>query len=318
MNRLSSLLVLCAVVLAPFSTAVADAADTVYPVAILPFAERGSDVKDLGPKVTDLMFASLAAEPSLLLVDRADIQAQLDEQELNLSGMVNPAEATQVGHLTGAKILVTGSVLQIDKSLYLIAKIIGTETSRVVGAKVRGGVRDDLGNLAEQLAEQVGKTISQQGGTLVAKPRSRDDRIADLREKLKGRKRPAVLVDIPERHVGQMTIDPAAETELMLLCRETGFTVVDPEEGREKDADVLIRGEGFSEFATRRGNLVSVKARLEVKAIDRATGELIAIDRQTSIAVDLSEQIAGKTALQQAAATLAERILPKLAKGEKK
>jgi hypothetical protein len=36
------------------------------------------------------------------------------------------------------------------------------------------------------------------------------------------------------------------------------------------------------------------------------------MDRQTAVAVDLSEQLAGKAALQEAAAVLAERMLPKL------
>ncbi len=57
---------------------------------------------------------------------------------MNLSGLANPDEATKVGHLTGAKLLVTGSVIEVDKSLYLVAKIIGTETTRVVGASVKG------------------------------------------------------------------------------------------------------------------------------------------------------------------------------------
>jgi len=61
----------------------------------------------------------------------------------------------------------------------------------------------------------------------------------------------------------------------------------------------------------RKGNLVSCRARVEIKVRDKATGQLLAVDRQTSVAVDLSEQIAGKTALQQAAAELAERVIPK-------
>ena len=106
----------------------------VYPAAILPFQERGRDAKDQGSKVTDLLFAKLSVDPGLMLVDREDIKKVLEEHELNLSGLVNPQQATKVGQLTGAKLLITGSVLQVDNSVYLIAKIIGTETSRVVGA----------------------------------------------------------------------------------------------------------------------------------------------------------------------------------------
>ncbi len=290
-------------------------APQVYPAAILPFQERGREVKDLGRKVSDLLFAHLVASPSLFLVDREDLNTVLKEQELNLSGMVNPQQATKVGQLTGAKLLITGSVLQIDNTIYLVAKVIGTETSRVLGASVKGNANGDLGDLARQLAEKIGALVDKQSDDLVAKPVSRTDRIAKLNKTLGKAKRPAVQVRIPESHIGQATIDPAAETEVVLFCTETGFPIVDPDKGTKKDVDILIKGEAFSEFATRIGNLISVKARLEVKAVDRATGKIIAVDRQTTMAVGLGEQIAAKNALQAAGAEIAERLLPKLVKG---
>jgi TolB-like protein len=285
----------------------------VYPAALLPFQERGKDTKDEGGKVTDLLFAQLAAEPSLTLVDRADIAKLLTEQEVSLSGLVNPQQATKVGQLTGAKLLITGSVLQVDNTVYLIAKIIGTETSRVVGASVKGNVRDDLGTLTAELAKEITKTVAQRADDLVAKPISREDRIAMLKKKLGDGKRPVVSVHITERHVmAVILIDPAAETEVSMFCKETGFKLIDPNDGPRKAIDVRIEGEALSELAVRVGNLISVKARLEVKAIDEATGQIVAVDRQTTVAVDLTEQIAAKTALQEAGAELAERLLPKI------
>jgi TolB-like protein len=330
-------------VLVLLASQTAPAAEKVYPAAILPFQERGSEVRGLGGQVTDLLFVNLVANPKMYLVDREDLGKILKEQELNLSGVVKPEDATKVGQLTGAKILVTGSVLQVDNKLYLVAKIIGTETTRVLGASVSGNLRDQLDGLAKQLADQVAKTIDDRAGELVAKPKTREDRLAAMKKALGDAKRPAVAIDLPERHLGGEThvggaivvdssrpvttvvvgtiragrraaIDPAAETEIALFCKECGFEVIDLKSGNKNAADILLVGEGFSEFATRQGELVSVKARLEIKAIERGTGRILAADRQTTVVVDLTEQIAGKTALQEAAADILERLLPKITK----
>ena len=292
--------------------AIAKEPPAVYPVAIFAFQERGSGVQGYGEKVGDVLFASLATKENIYLVDRADMKKVLDELELNLSGIVAPDKATRVGQFTGAKILVTGSVLEVGNSLYIVAKIIGTETSRVLGQSVKGKTNDELGPLVERLAEKVAAAIATEADKLVAKVPKREDWLKALKERIGKAKRPTVVVRVTERHIGQTALDPAAETELMLICTETGFTVIDPEKGAANQADVTITGEGFSEFATRRGNLISVKARLELKATDRATSKVLAVDRQVVVAVDLTEQIAGKNALQQAALDIAMRMLPKV------
>lgn len=291
---------------------------TVYPVAVFPFAERDRAAAELGNQVSDLLFANLVTSPEMYLVERAEIDKLFTEQELNRSGLINPGQATQIGYLTGAKILVTGSVFVVGDSLYVVAKIIGTETSRVLGASVKGAVDDELDELVEELAKNVASTITGRAKDLVAKPVTKEDRLAALVKSMGKGKRPSVWIDVSERHIGQTTYDPAAETDLMLFCKELGFEVIDRKEGNRKDADVVLTGEGFSQFASRHGNLVSVKARLEVKALDRETGKVLAVDRQTSVAVDLTEHIAGKSALQDAAVGIAERLLPKLASSGKR
>jgi TolB-like protein len=286
----------------------------VYPAAILGFQERGTEVKGLGDKASDLLFAELVANPDLFLLDREDLQKTLTEMKLNLSGVVRPDEAIQVGRLSGAKILITGSVIHVDQTIYVVAKIIGAETSRVLGASVKGDVGEKFGPLIEKLAKDVASTITDRGDQLVAEPASRDSRVAALKEKIGRGKKPLLSIEVAERHVGQAAFDPAAQTELMLLARETGFEVVDLEQGTAGAADLKVAGEGVSEFAGRVGDLISVKARVEVKVVDRQTGKVLAVDRQTAVVVDLTEQLAGKAALSEAAAKIAERLLPKLVK----
>lgn len=290
----------------------------VTPVALFAFEERGAGARDMGQKVADLLFARLAVKDELSLVERAELKKTLAEAELNLSGAVKAGEATKVGQLTGAKILVTGSVIHVDKKLILVAKIIGTETSRVVGASVDGKLTDELDALVTKLADKVAESIGQKSDELVAKVVVKADRLTALKQQLKKGARPSVMIKVGERHIGAATIDPAAQTELMLFCKELGFEVIDADEGQKVKADVIISGEGLSTFAVRRGNLMTVKARLEVKAVDRATDKVLAVDRQTVVVVDLTEALAGKSALQEAAALVAERLLPKLLKEEKK
>jgi TolB-like protein len=322
-SRIANLLATMAVVMvaAPtlaFAQGDAPTADAVelqlveYPIAILPFRERGKEVENMGGQMADLVFAKLVVDPGLFLVDREDIDKTFAEAELTLSGIVNPKEAITIGQLTGARLIVTGSVFQVDNTVYCVAKIIGTETSRVVGASVKEVVGSGLDGMSGRLSDEIIRSIRRNADALVAKPVAPGDRIAALNKSLGDAKRPTVMVSVEERHVGRPTIDPAAETELVMFCKETGFTVIDADQGSSQQAKYLIQGEGMSEFAGRHGNLASVKARLEVKVVDRATGKVVAVDRQTRVAVDLVEQIAGKTALQEAAADVAERLLPKI------
>ena len=280
-------------------------------VAIFDFESRDEAVRDLGPKVATLINANLSAEPQIITVERADLEKVLGEQELGLSGTVSQETAAKVGHLTGAKVLVTGRVFKADKELVLVAKIIGTETSRVYGELVKGQSATPITDLASELAKKISSTVTQKGETLVAKMETREDRIARLKKLVKEGKLPTVSIKIGERHFGQPVVDPAAETELGLILKECGFTLVD-EKSRER-ADVDITGDAFSAYGLRKGNLISCKARVELKA-QRRNGDIVMVDRETSVAVDIAEQTAAKTALQQAAIELAERVVPKLLK----
>jgi hypothetical protein len=123
-------------------------------------------------------------------------------------------------------------------------------------------------------------------------------------------------------------IDPAVETEVKKLLTECGFAVQDVPENELTDfargwtakdvnswprglekVDVLVAGEAFSEFAVRIGNIVSCSARAEINLVSRKDGKIVVADRITTRAADLSENIAGKKALQNAGRAMGIRLL---------
>ena len=94
-------------------------------------------------------------------------------------GSSNPRESLgrlgRIGHLTGAKVLVTGRVFKADKETILVAKIIGTETSRVYGELVKSAAKP-LTDLTTELAEKIAHTLTNKKDTLVAELKTREDR----------------------------------------------------------------------------------------------------------------------------------------------
>ena len=143
---------------------------------------------------------------------------------------------------------------------------------------------------------------------------------SDNADRLKARSRknwPAeycsLFIEIAEQHIGRRVIDPAAQSEFALMSNECGFPVFDTQQGAPVQAAILVKGRGSANSRLGMAIYSSVKARVEIKAVDRASGKVIATDRETSVGVDATEQIAAKHALQEAAATIAVRMLPKIA-----
>ena len=301
-------------------------------VAVFDFESKDKGITSLGSKVAFLITGELSSDPNLKMVEREKLDRIFDELGLSLSGIVDENEAAKIGQLSGAKILVTGRAFTVDGELVIVAKVIATETSRVKAEIVKGSISDKFTTIADEIAKRVHKVISEEGPSMVAKVVdivSPEDRLDFLRAKLKGKKLPKVSVAVIERHFGGVTVDPAVETEVIYYLKKLGFTVIsqkgdtlaswaseyfknsNTEVPKEVDKiDVLIIGEAFSEFAMRKGNLVSGKARVELQAIDCKTGRVLSIDRETNTAVDVSEQMAAKKALQGAAGNLCYRVIP--------
>lgn len=306
MKKLIQLLLVALPLLAPLHLL---AREEILTVAIFDFDSKDENVRDVGPKIALLLNAQLSTDPKIVTVERAELEKVTGEQELGLSGTVSADTASKVGHLTGAKVLITGRAFKVEKDLVIVAKIISTETSRVYAEMVQGP-QASLTDLTTKLGEKISKDISEKADSLVSHGLTSEERIEKLLKDLKSGPRASVSIRVGERHFGTPVIDPAAETELGRILSKAGFTLIS-ETSAEKPR-FEITGEAFSAVGIRKGNLISCRARIELKVIEKETGKIVFVDRQTSVGVDIAEQTSAKTALQNAAVEIAERLLPKL------
>ena len=290
-----------------------DAHTNSYSVAVLPFAADQKEFAELGQDLQTLLSAHLSSNPNLIMVERAEIDKALSEVEMSLSGTVDPNSAAKIGYITGAQILVSGRAFPVRKDLIIVAKVIGVETSRVYGETVTLPLRGSIVDASIELAEKLGTTLLERGSTLVAQVEHKEDIVTRLSGLVKGKTLPSVSVNIMEMSLNRNVLDPAAETEISYILQQLGFEIIDTEASNELP-DVEISGGAFSEFGLRKGNLVSTKGRVELKAIQREDGKVLLVDRETAVAIDLSPEIAGKNALAKSASTLTERLVPALLK----
>ncbi len=294
------------------------------PVAIFDFECKAPGNPDLGQQLGEILTARLSVQDQFTLVERKRLQDVLAELRLNLSGLAETSQSAQVGRLIGARILVFGRAFAVDRDLYIVARIVGTETSQVKAVIAKGKLESDLSLVIDQLAEKLTGGLEQWIPQLLPKGEKLETALKKLRRRLEGKALPTVAVIVSELQARGRSSDPAAATEIKKVFREAGFQVIEGDKASlEKwtqnvtlaGSDLVITGEGFSEFGGQFGGLISCSARLEVQALRRDSGQIIAVERTTRRAVDLSETIAAKTAFQSAGHELALRLAAQIARG---
>jgi hypothetical protein len=316
-------------ILSAVPTFAAPVATTEKTVAVFDYAVvRAKGIsQDSGKQVADMVSALLSQSDTIKIVERQKIEDLFREQGLSQAGFTEGKSAVRVQQLVGVEFFVSGKLFVVGKNMFLTSSVVATETGLKKTIMVKAPLPIDYDELAAEASVKIMELLAMHGDAL-AHAEKEVDTLALLKEKIEGSTFPSCAVHITERHMPRAIIDPAAQTEVLYMLQALGVRAdeyadsIDTESIEDglaevrkslKGVDVLFLGEAFSEFVSRRGDLVSCKARLELKAIDVKTHKLLAITRSDVASVDAGEALAAKKALAACAQKALLDILPKLA-----
>ena len=136
-------------------------------VAVLPLRFSGGDssLRPLGRGLAELLTTDLARSTQITVLERARIQAVLDELALQQSGQTDSATNVRAGRILRAGRLVQGSILQLGESrLRVDAAVVDVPTTRVRGVAHDSDELEQLFALEKRIAldlfDELGVTLT--------------------------------------------------------------------------------------------------------------------------------------------------------------
>ncbi len=103
-------------------------------IAVMPITVKG-DMDKYADALTDRMVSQLVNLRRFKVIERAALDKVLEEQQLQVSGVVDDQAAVQVGKVAGADAIVLTSVVQRESGGLVNVRVIDTETSETVVAR---------------------------------------------------------------------------------------------------------------------------------------------------------------------------------------
>jgi TolB-like protein len=135
-------------------------------IAVLDFQLQGEDfqTEDMGIIVAEWLITALVQEGRFDVIERRLLEKIIQEQKLTMTGIVDQKSATKLGKLLGVKVIISGSVLKLQNSLEVNARIIDVESASIIAAEsVQGSSASSLEELIGQMAKKISKDFPLEG-----------------------------------------------------------------------------------------------------------------------------------------------------------
>jgi len=126
-------------------------------LAVLPFENmNGNPDQDyLKGIISYILIEDLSGSEGILVVDRQNIDDLLEEQKLQITGLIDDASAIEAGQLLGASFMLKGSYVFLGQDIFINITLIDVETGSSRTFSQRGYQENTVHLLSEKLLKHM-------------------------------------------------------------------------------------------------------------------------------------------------------------------
>lgn len=132
-------------------------------VAVMDFTsfmmgDGGASV-NLGKAISAMLVTEFSGREGMRIVERAQLQDLIREQDLSLSGRIEEADAVEVGKMLGVQYVLHGQVTSIADNLRMDIRAVDVETSEIVSVMKKSDHTTELFSVVVDLADEFGEAL---------------------------------------------------------------------------------------------------------------------------------------------------------------
>lgn len=111
-------------------------------VAVTEFSDLEGKVTGFGKYLAEALVTRLFITGEFIVIERQLLEKVLKEQKLGLTGFFEPGSIKKIGKILGVDAIVSGTITDLGISLKVNARIISTETGRIIAVAATEIVKD--------------------------------------------------------------------------------------------------------------------------------------------------------------------------------
>jgi TolB-like protein len=120
----------------------------------------GGAAVNLGKAITAMLVTEFSNREGIQVIERAQLNDMLREQDLVLSGRVDESSAIEIGKLLGAQYVLLGQASSIVDNLRMDIRAVDVETSEIVAVLKKSDRTSELLSVVVALADEFGQQLN--------------------------------------------------------------------------------------------------------------------------------------------------------------